>query len=402
MTNPLRLGRLAGVQILIDWSLLIIFGLILLSLGAGLLPAWHPDWSAGLRWGVAFASAVLFFGSVLLHELAHALVGRALGAQVPRITLFVFGGMSHLEREPTGWRGELWMALVGPLTSLALGLACLLAVGALAGPLDPAQGDARATLADLPPLATLLLWLGQINILLGLFNLVPGYPLDGGRVLRAILWGLTGDQAAATRRAAGLGQLFAWLLIAAGIAMMLGLRVPVFGSGVLPGLWIAFIGWFLNNAAIMSYRQQVVSRSLAPVAVERLMLATLDPVDPETPLDRLVEEGVLHSGRRAFPVVRAHVLLGLVTLEDLRRVPASERPRRRVAEVMTPRERLVTVERRDSAEEALRRLSQAQVNQLPVLDGGRLVGLLTRENLLKWLALEGVGGVADAADGGRR
>ena len=390
MDNGVRLGRLADVEIWIDWSLLIIFSLILLALGWGLLPAWHPDWAAGLRWSVALTAAVLFFVSVLLHELAHALVGRARGATVPRITLFIFGGMAHMEDEPKGWRDELWMTLVGPLTSLGLGALCLLAGNALAGDTELAAEDAGAFLAGLSPAATLLLWLGQVNIVLGVFNLVPGYPLDGGRVLRALLWGWTGDRQRATQRAARLGQLFAWLLMAAGFAMVLGIRLPIFGTGLIGGLWLAFIGWFLNNAAVTGYRQELVQNSLGKVPVQRLMLTSFHRVAPEMELDQLLEEGVIGAGQRAFPVMEGDSLLGLVSLADLQRIPARARVGRAVATVMTPREKLVTVELTDDASHALTRLTRAQVNQLPVLDGPRLVGLITRENLMRWLVLEGL------------
>lgn len=388
MGNGFRLGRIAGIEIRVDWSLLIIFALILLSLGGGVFASWHPDWSAALVWFTALLAAVLFFASVLLHELAHALVGRARGGEVPRITLFVFGGMAEMEREPAGWKGELVMAAVGPLTSLAIGIACLWLGAALAGPLEPAQQDPAAFLARLGPVPTLLLWLGQINILLALFNLVPGFPLDGGRVLRALLWGATGDQRKATRWAAGLGQGFAWLLIAAGVTLMLGGRLPLLGQGFIGGLWLAFIGWFLNNAAVASYRQLVITQSLANVPVSRLLQTDLETIAPDMRLSVLVEERLLHTSQRVFPVLRGDDFVGLVCLEDLRRVAPPERDRTTVADIMTPRDRLVSLKPNDSAEEALRRLSSTGVNQLPVLDRGRLRGLVTREALLRYLVLE--------------
>jgi Zn-dependent protease/CBS domain-containing protein len=381
MRNGLRLGSIAGIDILVDWSLLIIFALILFSLGAGVFAAWHPDWGLGLTWSTALIAALLFFASVLLHELAHALVGRLQGAEVPRITLFVFGGMAQMEREPAAWKGELVMAAVGPFTSLVIGVVCLLAVGALSGPLVLDPDDPMAFFARLGPLATLLLWLGQINILLGLFNLVPGFPLDGGRVLRAVLWGATGDQRKATRWAAGLGQGVAWLLIAGGILLALG-------RGVLGGLWLALIGWFLNNAAVASYRQLVVTQSLASVSVRRVLQTGIETIAPDMRLSALVEKRLLHTSQRVFPVMRGDEFLGLVCLEDLRRVPPSERARAVVRDIMTPRDRLVGLTLADSAEEALRRLSSTGVNQLPVLQDGRLQGLVTREALLRYLALE--------------
>jgi Zn-dependent protease len=193
---------------------------------------------------------LLFFCSVLTHELSHAFVGRALGASIRRITLFVFGGMAQLEGEPRSWGAELWTAIVGPVTSLVLAVVFSMLAGATSGSslFDP--NNPTAALARLGTLPTLLLWLGQVNFMLGLFNLVPGFPLDGGRVLRAILWGVTGNLQKATRWASFLGQITAWALIGIGLAMVLGAQVPFFGTGV-GGLWLAFIGWFLNNAAMM-------------------------------------------------------------------------------------------------------------------------------------------------------
>ena len=187
MRNGIRLGRIAGIEVTADWSVLIIFALIAFGLATGVFPAWHPDWPAALAWGTALGAATLFLASVLVHELSHALIGLLGGIQVRRITLFMLGGMAHMEHEPPTWRSELAMAAIGPVTSLALGLVFLWLAGFVAGPLDIDPENPREALASLSPLATLLLWLGPVNILLGVFNLVPGFPLDGGRVLRALL-----------------------------------------------------------------------------------------------------------------------------------------------------------------------------------------------------------------------
>src|SRR5262245_16165272 len=232
------LFRIAGIDIQMDWSLLIIFFLIVTSLGSALFPTWHPLWPAATAWFTALAAAVLFFVSVLLHELAHALVARRNGIQIRRITLFVFGGAAQIEHEPERWAVELRMAIVGPLTSLAIGVLCLAPVGATVESSEPASGsDLAHRFAQLGPSQTLLAWLGQTNLVLAIFNLVPAFPLDGGRVLRALLWRITGDLHRATRWASTIGQAFAWLLIGAGLAMILGLRVPLLGQGVGSGIW---------------------------------------------------------------------------------------------------------------------------------------------------------------------
>jgi len=391
----LHFARIAGIDVYIDWSLLIVFLLIAGSLAGGLFPLWHPEWTAAQSWMTALAAAVLFFGSVLAHELSHALVGRRHGITIRRITLFVFGGMAHMEHEPEKWRAELWMAAVGPVTSLVIGFACLLAVDVFGGS-DRPQGpvgpqEARQMLAQLGPASTLLLWLGQVNIILAAFNLVPGFPLDGGRVLRAILWGITGNLRRATHWASLCGQVFAWVLIVTGLAMILGLRVPLLGGGLISGLWLAFIGWFLNNAALMSYRQLLTREALQDVPVSRLMLTRFDMVPPDMSIATLIDDHIMRTGQRAFPVVSGNRLIGMVCLHDVNKVEAARRATTTVADIMTPADQVRSVRPDDEVFEALTALAERNVNQLPVLVDGRVHGLVRREDIVRWLALHGGG-----------
>jgi Zn-dependent protease/predicted transcriptional regulator len=389
MGNGFHLGRIAGIDVRVDWSLLIVFFLITFSLAAVLFPAWHPDWSPGLSVTMALIAAVAFFASVLAHELSHALVGRSRGIVVRRITLFIFGGMAHMENEPRNWRAELWMAIVGPITSLVLGGIFLLLAGLFVNPGAVTPEHPELTLAALGPVPTVLAWLGNINIILGLFNLVPGFPLDGGRVLRALMWGITGDMHRATRWASQGGQFFAWLLIAGGAAMMLGVRIPFFGAGLVPGLWLAFIGWFLNNAALISYRQLLVREVLEDVPVGRLMQTRFTRVPPDIRVDTLVHEHLLGTDQRAFPVFEDSHFLGIVCLHDIRSIPPGEWPQTRVAQIMTPAERLAYADAHEDAAAVLERLAKRQVNQLPVLERGELQGFVRREDIMRWLSLYG-------------
>jgi Zn-dependent protease/predicted transcriptional regulator len=380
--------RVAGVDVYLDWSLLIIFTLVTMSLGAGALPMWHPDWSAGTVWLTAITAAVLFFASVLTHELSHALVGRMQGIDIPRITLFVFGGAAHMAHEPKHWRAEFWMAIVGPVTSFVIGVVCLTIAAAIAGPIDLEIADAERLFAGLSPFATLLLWLGPINLMLAVFNLVPGFPLDGGRVLRAALWGVTGDLRRATRWASAGGRIFAWLLITAGVGMLLGFSVPVFGSGAGSGLWLSLIGWFLNNAALSSYRQLLVNEALTDVSVARLMLADVHTVTPDLSVRSLVDDYLMSSDQRAYPVVDGARLRGMVCLGDVRKVPRSQWDATRVADIMTAD--VATLRPDEPATHALAALGRRQLNQLPVVDAqGRVQGLIRRQDVLRWLALHG-------------
>lgn len=389
MNAGFRIGRIRGIEIVLDWSLLIIFFLVSFSLGAGVIPAWHPDWSLGLIWLVALIAAVLFFVSLLLHELSHALVGRALGVDIRCITLFVFGGMAQLEREPHTWRSELWMAVVGPVASLLIGFACMIGGVSLAVNDGFDVNDPVASLDTLGPVATVLFWLGPINVALALFNLVPGFPLDGGRVLRAALWGFTGDLYRATRWASAAGRIVGMLLMVAGIAMIVGIRLPFFGSGAVGGLWLALIGWFLHNAAAASYVQLLAQRSLADMPVSRLMLSDIATVSPEMPVSTFVDDYLIAHEQRSFPVVQEGRLVGLAGFEQARRLPPAVRSGRTVGEIMTPASDLIIVEPGAAVADALNTISRRPVDLLTVVADGQVRGILRREDILNWLALRG-------------
>lgn len=388
-TSGLRLGSIAGVDIAADTSLLIIFLLILFSLATGIFPAWHPEWSPGLSWLTALGAAVLFCVAVLVHELSHALVGRAYNVPIRRITLFMFGGIAHMEGEPPSWRAELSMAIVGPVTSLVLGFVFLGLVGVISGPLNINPDNLRDTLAALSPVATLSLWLGPVNIGLGLFNLVPGFPLDGGRVLRALMWGLTGNLQLATRWASTAGQIFAWLLMSAGIMMILGLRVPFLGTGFVNGVWLAFVGWYLNNAALVSYQQLLIRGALEHVPVRKLMQTSFVRIDPQMSVSTLVNEYVMASGQRAFPVEAQGKLVGMVSLRDVQKRARADWDKVTVGDIMTATSSLRTISPDEDAMEALTTIGQLDLSQLPVVQSGEVLGLLRREDILKWLTLHG-------------
>lgn len=389
MQGGLRLFRLAGIDVFLDWSLIIIFMLITLSLGMGVFPQWHPQWSTFTSLTTAFVAAILFLASVLAHEYSHALVGRARGMTVNRITLFIFGGMAQIESEPADWKSEFWMTIVGPLTSLMLGFLFVFLGLSVAGVAEFDPDKPEAFVQSLSPLATLLLWLGPVNVILGLFNLVPGFPLDGGRILRALIWGITGDMRRATRYASRGGQLFAWLLMGSGFAMILGLRVPIFGTGLINGLWLAFIGWFLNSAAVASYQQLLVRQVLEGVPVSRLMHHHLQELPPQITLQEMVDDYLFNGDQRAWPVVSGKQSLGLITLHDIRGIDRDRWPHTRVEEIMVPWQKVVSISEQDDAAEALELISRRGFNQLPVTRNGELVGLLRREDLLRWLSLFG-------------
>ncbi|MEX1032219.1 MAG: site-2 protease family protein [Cellvibrionaceae bacterium] len=383
----LKLGSLFGITVVLDWSLLIIAVLVATTVAMGPLAQWHTDWSSALRWLIGVGAAILLFASVLIHEFSHALMARRYGTVIKRITLFIFGGMAHMEEDPKHWRAEFLIAAVGPLTSLVLGALFLVSAGFFIDPATATSESPEAVLSALGPFATLLFWAGNVNIILAIFNLVPAYPLDGGRMLRAVLWGITGKSVESTQWAANGGRLFGWLLIATGIAMIMGIAVPFFGTGLVGGLWLVFIGWFLSRVAMLSYQQAGVRESLARVKVGQIMRTDFERLAPEHTIDELVENFLLPRGQRGFPVLEDGNLIGMISFEDIRRVPRDRWSDTRVQQVMTGKDKLLTLDADDGSFHALSQLSASGINQMPVLRDGRVVGLLQREDVLRWLQL---------------
>lgn len=382
----LGLGSMFGVEIRADWSLLIIFALILFNLGAGVFPSWHPDWSLALCWGLAFAAATLFFASVLAHELSHAVVGRAQGISIRRITLFLFGGAAHLESEPPSPKAEFLMAIVGPVMSLVIGFGATALGVAMAGQgVWPTTAVEQPTqvFSDLAPVPTLLLWLGPINVLLAVFNVLPGFPLDGGRVLRSALWALTGDFVKATGWAAGVGRAFGWGLMAFG-------ALQAFGGALLQGMWLVLIGWFLSNAARMSHQQVLARSALENVSVADVMRTKIATVDPETTVQSLVNDVLLVSDQDCVPVVAAGgELVGLASLADARAVPMADWPLTPVRQVMRTAADTGSLPPDAAAQTALDRLARSNGDQLPIVKEGRLLGLVSGRDLVRRLSLAG-------------
>jgi Zn-dependent protease/CBS domain-containing protein len=333
-------------------------------------------------------AALLFFLSVLAHELAHSLVAIAQGTPVRNITLFLFGGVSNIERDPDSPGAEFLVSIVGPLTSFVLGILFLLAAGLSGGSMQTSLQNPGDMIGQLTPLTTLLVWLGPINISVGIFNLIPGFPLDGGRVLRSIIWAITDNLKRATFFAAMVGRGIAWLMIFAGISMAFGARIPLLGTGLTSGLWLAFIGWFLDSASQQSYRQIVVQDVLEGVTVSRMMRADMPVASPDITVDRLVHERVMESDEHAFPVMEGDQLVGIVCLDDVRSVSRSDWERTRVEDIMTPRAELVVVTTDEEASEALRKMMQMDVRQLPVLQDHQLAGLLRRRDIMRYLQLQ--------------
>lgn len=379
--RSLKLGSLMGIEIHLDASLIIIFALLVWLLGGEVFPGWHPDWSAGLSWITGFAAGILFFVSLLLHELAHSMVARNFGISVPRITLFLFGGIAEIEDEPNAPKTEFFIAIAGPVTSLLLGVIFSLLASNLAGPefAEALLEDQKAALAELAPLPTLLFWLGPINIVLGLFNLVPGFPLDGGRVLRAALWWMTGDLDRATRSASEAGRLFGWFLMA------LGLYQALSGAFV-QGLWLLLIGWFLANAATTSYTQLVMRRKFEGYSVRDLMRSHFEITKVDLSVPEFVHGHLLQSAQILWPVLEEDRLVGFATLEEVKRFSPNEYAKLRVRDIMRTDLEDFTIPPEMSAMAAMRVLS-THSTPLAVVEDNEIVGLLSQADAVKWLAL---------------
>lgn len=384
MRDGIRIGRLFGISLVLDFSWILIFVLITWNL-TRMFTQWHPAWGMG-NLGVAIVASLLFFASVVAHELGHALVATGWGLPVREIRLFLFGGVSDIEREPPSPLAEFVIAIVGPAVSFAIGTFCILASGLFLR--HRGLSDPGSLLASLDPLSTIILWLGPINIIIGAFNLIPGFPLDGGRVLRAGLWRLTGDLRRATRWAGATGQVIGATFVALGIAMAFGLRVPVFGQGAGSGIWLALIGWFLSSAAGRSYKSLLVQEALDGATVQQLMRRTGPVVEGDTPIATVVSEWFMRSGEHVLPVFRDSHLVGIVSTTDLRRVPRDAWDVTTVAAIMTPRDKLLTIGPTETVSRAMKTLTDGGVDQLPVLADGDLVGMLDRNAIARWLDIE--------------
>jgi Zn-dependent protease/predicted transcriptional regulator len=364
MTGAWTLGRLLGVPIGVHPTWLIAFVLIAWSLATGFFADTYPGWAPGAYWAAGVGAALLLFVSVLLHELSHAVVARARGLSVVGITLFVFGGVALIDGDREDPGDELLVAAVGPLTSFVLaGIAWLGLVASGPGGLVQA----------------LLFHLALANALLGAFNLVPAFPLDGGRILRALLWSASGNLRTATDVASYAGQGLAVALVVVGLLGLLG-------GEPLGGLWTVFIGWFLFGAARHARGQVVLRDALRGVRVADLMTPAPRTVSPLMRLDEFVHEEVIRRGHRALPVVDGDRFVGVVTLSDAEKTPHDRWPFVAVGTVATTRD-LTTVAPRDAVDRALTSMAERGLNQVPVVQDGALVGLLTGAGVARFVAL---------------
>ncbi len=374
MKSSFKLFRIAGIDIGIHYSWILIFIFFSWSLQQ-YFSFLYPDWSLATLWISGIIGSLAIFVSVLLHEMAHSLVARSRGLPVNSITLFILGGVSNLEEEPEQPGVEFAMAIVGPGTSLLLAIIFWGIASAMAGaPLtynDITSGTVLNT-----PVEAVIGYLGIINLFLGVFNLLPGFPLDGGRVLRSIIWHNTGNLTRATNIAAGVGKFFGWGFIILGVIL-------VFTVSIFSGIWLAFIGWFLNSAADASRRELVIKERLGRVKV-RDVISPVESIAPSTMVNELVANIFAKKHERAVPVCNGERVAGIVTISDIREVPQDKWPMTPVSQIMKS-DPLYTVQPDDDLAFVLKLIASHDINQVIVKDGERCAGMLSRADILRYL-----------------
>lgn len=361
--STISLGRILGIPIGVDYSWFLIFGLLTWSLATNYYPVEFKNWNTTQYWFWGAITVILMFGSVLLHELGHSVVAQRFKVQVRSITLFVFGGVAQLGSEPPSARAELWIAIAGPVTSFALAI-----FFSLMQPL----------VDTLAPVLAVTKYLAYINGSLGLFNLIPGFPLDGGRVFRAMIWGATQSLRRATLIAANLGRFIAFCFIALGVWQMF---TGNFGNG----LWIAFIGWFLESAASSQISQQTIHDLLSGHHVSDAMRKHYVTIFPDTTLEQLINKHILGDGQRVLVIKQNDLVIGLLTLHTIKSIPSSDWATTSAVHAMIPIAKMKWIRPDAELAPALEEMDRDGVSQLPVMIGDQIQGILGRDDIISFL-----------------
>jgi Zn-dependent protease/predicted transcriptional regulator len=364
----IRIGRIFGIPVYLHASWYIAFALITFMFSAA-VKTQHAGWNPAQYWLLGILISLIYFGSIVFHELSHSLVARHYKIPVDSITLFVFGGLSRISREAESALQEFNIAIAGPLSSFFLGGVFLLIYV-----LSPSGG----------PLQTVSRWMSVLNFILGAFNLIPGFPMDGGRVLRSIVWGATRNFEKASRIASRSGQLIAYFMIVLGIWAVVQQNTPVgrFLGGWFGGLWLVFIGWFLLSAAQETYTQVAVRNTLAGLSAGDVMSPDVPTVARDISLEDYVHE-VLRTGRRCHVVTGNGMAVGLVTLHRVQHFPRDEWANTSVQAAMVPLNNIHWVSPTEPVTGVLERMQGEDVNQMPVLQEGHIIGMISRDSILR-------------------
>lgn len=366
--KQIKLFNLLGFPIYVDLSWLIIAVLISWSLATDFFPGYFEGLPRVTYWIMGVAGALGLFASILAHELGHAVVARQYGVQMRRITLFIFGGVAEMSQEPPSAKAEFFVAIAGPIVSVLISAGCYI-FGYVGGDRLPL------------PVAAVLWYLWIINGVVVIFNMIPAFPLDGGRVLRSALWHLKGNLRWATRITSDIGSMFGLFLVVIGVVGMIG-------GNFVGGMWQVLISMFLRNAAQMSYQNVLVRRSLEGETLQRFMRTNVVTVDPTLPVDRLVEDYMYRFHHKMFPVTDNGRLLGCVTTRDVQRVPREEWSQRTVGDIVEPCHNDNTIRSDEDVLSALASMSRTGASRLMVVEDGRLVGILSLKDLLDFISLK--------------
>jgi Zn-dependent protease len=364
----LKLMKVGGIQIILDYSWFIVFGLLLWSLSAGYFPLVYPGQTTQTYWMTGGLAALLFFISVITHELSHSFMAIRSGIKIPEITLFIFGGMARLSEEAGDPKTEFKIAIVGPLTSFALAFVFWILQNTL-------RNDQPSIIVEM------FGYLSWINIALGIFNLIPGFPLDGGRVFRAFWWWKTGSMIKATRLASDIGKGFAVVL------MILG-GVQIFSGALIGGLWLIFIGMFLRGMAEAGYQELVLTKSLEGTRVQDVMIRDVVTAPFDLPLRQLIADYFLRYGYRGFPVTADGKVSGVISLANVKDLSSQEQAEKKVEQVMAPVNGAMTISPETPLAEALKKMSHDNVARLLVMRGDQMMGMITQTGLLRFLEIK--------------
>ncbi len=377
MKSSFRLFRIAGIDIGIHYTWIFIFIFFSWSLAQAYFPEAYPGSSTLAYWVTGIIATIMIFVSVLIHEMAHSLVARARGLPVNSITLFILGGVSNLEEEPAQPSVEFNMAIIGPATSLILAVIFWAITSAAMGRIITIS-EIFAGISNASLVIAVISYLALINLFLGAFNLIPGFPLDGGRVLRSILWGSTGNLVKATNIAGIVGQIFGWILIGVGLFFIFWI------GSLFTGLWLAFIGWFLNSSADASRKEVALRERLSLVKVREMVNPNPEIIGPQISVDEMVKNVFNMRHGRAVPVCQNEKLVGIVTITDVKKVPQESWAVTPVEQIMT-RDPLYTVSPEDNVNTAMKLLVQHDINQVLVKQGEKCAGLLSRADIINHL-----------------
>ena len=374
-----RIARVFGIDIRVHISVVVIFALIVTSLAANLFPIWHPEWGATQSWSAAFAAGVLFFMSLLIHELAHSVVAQRCGIEIASITLFIFGGMAEMRGEPKSPRDEFLIAGAGPLASFVLAfLFGTLASVFIADPAALLEAE-EMNLKNVSAAGTVCMWLSSINFLLGAFNLLPGFPMDGGRLFRAALWWRTGNLVKATQMAASVGAGFGWLFIGLG-------AVQIFSGNTVNGFWLVLIGWFIRRLAQASVASLMLEQALRGFDVRAIMRTRFEKVPGNLSVRQFVEDYLLRSSQQLWPVTGQQRDTGFITMENFNLpVTSLQDATGQLSEHMQPLQPDHYITPDISAKDAFSRLAN-QASPLPVVEDGRIIGIIHQADILRWFA----------------